>query len=59
MNTKKFKDLQVGDLFYVGDVEYKKIKEVKVSCCKRINAHESADHLKRIKIDPETVVSIK
>lgn len=58
MITKKFKELKDGDLFSLNNINYQKIKEVKISCCKRINAQSKDGVLTRVKIDPETEVVV-
>lgn len=58
MAIKKFKDLNDGELFSLNNVNYKKIKEVKISCCKRINAQACDNVSNRVKIDPETEVTV-
>jgi hypothetical protein len=58
MATKKFKELKDGELFTLNNTNYKKIKEVKISCCKRINAQASDNPSSRIKVDPETEVVV-
>ena len=35
--NKKMKDVQVGERFSVGGIEYIKTADVKVTCCKTIN----------------------
>ena len=58
MTTKKFKELKDGELFSLNNINYQKIKEVKISCCKRINAQSKDNVTNRVKIDPETEVVV-
>lgn len=44
MSEKLFNDLQVGESFKVNGASYTKITEVKISCCKSVNA-QSADNI--------------
>ncbi len=56
--TKAFKDLNLGDKFTVNGVEYTKIAEVKVSCCRAINAQASANSDQRTFFAPGTTVEV-
>lgn len=58
MATKKFKELKDGEIFSLNNINYQKIKEVKISCCKRINAQASENTSNRIKVEPETEVTV-
>jgi hypothetical protein len=58
MSIKTFNELSVGDTFTLNGVEYKKINEVKISCCKSINAASTANENMKIKVTPITEVEI-
>lgn len=55
---KTFKELNLGDKFNVNSVEYTKIAEVKVSCCRAINAQVSNDPNQRTFFAPGTTVEV-
>lgn len=56
--NKKFKDLAVGDKFTLNGIEYSKITEVKISCCKRVNAQAVANDKNRLNVTPDTEVVV-
>lgn len=58
MATKKFKELNDGELFSLNNINYQKIKEVKISCCKRINAQACENTSNRIKVEPDVEVVV-
>lgn len=49
---KQFKDLAVNTEFTLNGVDYKKIDEVKVSCCRSINACRIDDPKSKIQVKP-------
>ena len=55
---KSFQDLTVGDTFKVNNVDYVKVAEVRVSCCKSINAHIVDDPNQRTFFPPSTPVEV-
>ncbi len=55
---KTFKELNLGDKFTVNNVEYVKIAEVKVSCCRSINAQAANDPNQRTFFAQGTTVEI-
>lgn len=59
MATKQFQDVQVNEEFTFNGVQYKKIDEVRVSCCRCINACLVSDPNNKVQIKPldEVVVS--
>ena len=59
MSTKQFKDLNVDEQFTLNGVDYKKIQEKRVSCCRSINACSVANPEQKIQVKPldEVVVS--
>jgi hypothetical protein len=58
MAEKLFTDLQVGDTFTVNGASYSKIPEVKISCCKSINAQATANSNNKTYFPGNTVVTI-
>lgn len=56
--TVKYKDVAVNSLFSYSGVEYKKIEEVRVSCCKRVNAELVSDSAIRVRVEQEADVTI-
>ena len=58
MSEKLFSDLQVGNNFTVNGVEYTKITEVKISCCKSVNAQTTANASNKTYFPNNTVVTI-
>lgn len=55
---KQFKLLNDEETFIVGDVTFKKIPTVRVSCCKAINAHQVDNPSNRIFVPPENEVDV-
>jgi hypothetical protein len=51
-----FKDVEVGTTFKVNNIEYVKMADVKVSCCKVINAHIVGQPNQRTFFTPGTLV---
>jgi hypothetical protein len=43
MKTVQFKDVPVDTTFFMNNVEYKKVVEKKISCCKSINCALASD----------------
>jgi hypothetical protein len=56
MKTVQFKDLNVGDIFKYNNLEYVKIKEERISCCKYLNASLNSDKKNKIQVRPLTNV---
>lgn len=56
--NKQFKDLTDGEIFRYNNTEYTKIAAVKVSCCKSINAQETANANNRIFVQPSVEVEV-
>lgn len=56
---KQFKDLNVNDQFILNDNTYKKIEDIKVSCCKRLNACSIIDDSNKIQVKPLEEVELK
>jgi hypothetical protein len=58
MKMVQFKDVAENTQFVMDSVEYKKIAEKKVSCCRSINAVSSTDEKKKIQVTPLTEVQV-
>ena len=58
MVNKKFSDITVGQIFFVNGVEYVKIKDVRISCCKVVNCHNAANANQRGFFQGNTVVQV-
>lgn len=58
MKKVKFKDLNVGDIFFIDGIEYKKAEEKKISCCKRLNATLVSDDKQYIQVKPLVEVDV-
>lgn len=43
MKTVQFKDVAVGSVFTVDNIEYKRVADTRISCCRSINAVASND----------------
>lgn len=55
---KKFSELSVGTKFIYNNTEYEKISQVKVSCCKSLNAKSTANEKQRIFVIPAAEVKV-
>lgn len=55
---KQFKDVLVDEKFKINDVEYVKINAVKISCCKAINAQQTADSNSKTFVQPLIEVDV-
>lgn len=58
MIKKEFKDLVDGEVFKFNNLEYKKIAQVEVSCCRSINAEEVANASNRTFFNPSAEVEV-
>lgn len=58
MINKQFKDLAVNEQFIFNGSTYKKIEEVRVSCCRSINACLVDDENNKIQVKPLEEVSV-
>jgi hypothetical protein len=56
--NKKFMDLQVGDKFVHGGIEYVKIPDERVSCCHVNNSQQLNDPNTKIQVTPITEVQV-
>ena len=58
MALKKMKDVVIGERFTLGGVDYIKIQEYRVSCCKVINCEVVGDPSKKNFFSSEMDVEI-
>lgn len=58
MPNMQFKDLGVDAVFTLNNVQYKKVAEQRVSCCKSINAVKVDDAKIRVKVEASTEVQV-
>lgn len=58
MSLKQFKDVSDGEVFKTNNIEYKKIPQVRVSCCRSLNAESIADANQKIFVQPTTEVEV-
>lgn len=56
MLTKTLDQVAVGENFKVNNVEYTKIQEARVSCCRSVNCHVSGDGNQKTFFPGNTVV---
>lgn len=59
MSIKKFFDIPVGTAFTLNNVEYIKITEERISCCKALNAETVTEPKSKIQVIPITEVEVK
>jgi hypothetical protein len=52
---QQFKDVTVGQFFILNDIRYQKIQDERVSCCKVLNAENSATKEKLMILPLENV----
>lgn len=55
--VKKMKDVQIGERFTIGGIEYIKTNEVRVSCCQSVNCEMIGNPNSRTYISPEMDVN--
>ena len=53
---KQFKDIAVGESFVFNGIQYNKVTEQKISCCKAINAVASDNAANRVFVQPNIQV---
>lgn len=58
MSSKLFKDLADNDIFKSKGIEYKKIPQFKVSCCRSVNAEQVDNANQKTFIQPSEEVEI-
>ena len=59
MSIKKFFDIPVGTTFTLNNVEYVKVTEDRISCCKVLNAETVTEPKTKIQVIPITEVEVK
>jgi hypothetical protein len=59
MSIKRFVDLGMGDKFNLNGVEYTKIPEERISCCKALNAQTVSEPHTKIQVVPITEVEVQ
>lgn len=55
---KQFSEVNVGDTFVVNGLTYTKTTEVRITCCKSVNAQLVADANNKTFFQPNTVVTV-
>lgn len=58
MISKQFKDLSVGDRFIYNGIEYERIADMRISCCKTLNAVCTSDPNNKIQVQPLKEVQV-
>ena len=58
MTEKKFEEIPVGTKFSIGNTEYIKTEEVRVSCCRSLNCYNVADVNQKLFFSGSTVVVV-
>lgn len=56
--NKAFSDLSNGTRFTLNGSEYVKVQEVRVSCCRSINAQLVSDPNNKTYVQPSTIVVV-
>lgn len=59
MTNKPFQDVAISSEFTFNDKKYTKIANVRVSCCKSINAVAVDDSQNRIFVQPQQEVQVE
>ena len=55
---KNFSELSTGTKFSVNGIEYVKTEEVRISCCKVVNAYASSDSSQKVQFSGDTKVVV-
>lgn len=55
---KTFAEVGVGDKFTINNVEYVKTEEVRISCCKVINAYVANDATQKAQFPGNVTVTV-
>lgn len=58
MKEVEFKQLKVDDIFILDNIEYKRMTDQKISCCKSLNAVATNNPAQKIQVKPLTKVQI-
>lgn len=56
--NKKFNELKEGAVFKYNGLDYKKVPQVKVSCCRSLNAQEVNNQQNQIFVQPLIEVEV-
>jgi hypothetical protein len=56
--NKAFETLQVGDRFTLNNKEYVKTQDIRISCCKTVNAKASDNSSHAIYVQPTSMVTV-
>lgn len=56
--NKTFAELSNGEKFNLNGKEYIKVPELRISCCKRINAQATSNTNDKILVQPSTTVTV-
>lgn len=56
--NKNFSEVKVGDRFTLNGKEYVRIQDIRVSCCRSINAQSTENSNERIFVQPTIVVTV-
>ena len=56
--NKQFKELSEGSVFKYNGLDYKKVPQVKVSCCRSLNAQEINNEQNQIFVQPLIEVEV-
>jgi hypothetical protein len=54
--NKTFKEINEGESFVFQNKEFKKIRNIKVSCCRSYNAESTSDASQKIFVKPDEQV---
>ena len=58
MKEVQFKELKVNDKFFLNDIEYVRVPDKRVSCCRVLNAMNASNNKEIIAVKPLTIVKI-
>lgn len=58
MINKMFQELNVGDRFFLENKEYIKQQDVRISCCKTVNAYAVDNNGDRLYVQPTSMVLV-
>lgn len=58
MNSKLFQELSVGERFIFNGQEYIKTEDVRISCCRSVNAKAVTDSNNVVYVQPSTTVNV-
>ena len=58
MKEVQFKELKVNDKFILNDIEYVRVPDKRVSCCRVLNATNASNNKEIIAVKPLTIVKI-